>query len=193
MATLVVGPFYLSGALGLDAAVVGLVLSVGPIVVALAGVPAGRIADRYGAERMTIAGLVGIAVGSFILSMLPATLGIPGYIAPLVVITVGYALFQTANNTAVMSDIPPDQRGVISGMLNLSRNLGLITGASVMGAVFALASATADITTARPESVATGMRITFAVAAVLIVVALVLAAGSRAFATSPPPQRQARG
>ena len=40
-----------------------------------------------------------------------------------------------------MTDIRPDQRGGISGMLNLSRNLGLITGASVMGAVFALASA----------------------------------------------------
>src|SRR4051794_27221696 len=71
MATLVVGPFYLSGALGLDAAVVGLVLSVGPLVVALTGVPAGRIADRFGAERMIIAGLVGIAAGSFLLSMFP--------------------------------------------------------------------------------------------------------------------------
>ena len=111
--------------------------------------------------------------------MMPATLGIPGYVAPIVVITAGYALFQTANNTAVMTDIRPDQRGVISGMLNLSRNLGLITGASVMGAVFALASATIDITTARPEAVATGMRITFAVAAMLIVVALAIAAGSR--------------
>src|SRR6266851_688641 len=178
MATLVVGPFYLSRALGLDAAVVGIVLSVGPLVAALTGMPAGRIADRFGAQRMTIAGLIGIAAGSFILSMMPATLGIPGYIAPIVV-TVFYALFQTANNTAVMTDIRPDQRGVISGMLNLSRNLGLITGASVMGAVFALASATIDITTARPEAVATGMRITFAVAAILILVALAIAVGSR--------------
>jgi MFS family permease len=183
MATLVVGPFYLSRALGLDAALVGIVLSVGPLVVAATGVPAGRIADRFGALRMTIVGLVGIATGSFILSMIPATLGIPGYIAPIVVIAAGYALFQTANNTAVMTDIRPDRRGVISGMLNLSRNLGLITGASVMGAVFALASATIDITTARPEAVATGMRITFAVAGFLIVIALAIAVGSRALAT----------
>jgi hypothetical protein len=82
-----------------------------------------------------------------------------------------------------MTDIRPDQRGVISGMLNLSRNLGLITGASAMGAVFACASATIDITTARPEAVANGMRITFAVAAILIAVALVIAAGGRALAT----------
>jgi hypothetical protein len=108
---------------------------------------------------------------------------ISGYVTPVVVITAGYALFQAANNTAVMTDIRPDQRGVVSGMLNLSRNLGLITGASVMGAVFALASATIDITTARPAAVATGVRITFAVAAILIVVALAVAVGSRALAT----------
>ena len=185
MATLVVGPFYLSRALGLDAALVGLVLSVGPLAAALTGVPAGRVADRFGAQRVTIVGLTGIAAGSFMLSVAPATLGITGYIAPIVVVTAGYALFQTANNTAVMTEIRPDQRGVMSGMLNLSRNLGLITGASVMGAVFALASATIDITTARPEAVAAGMRTTFAVAAMLIVVALAVAVGSRALATRP--------
>ncbi|MFF0066467.1 MFS transporter [Streptomyces sp. NPDC005279] len=180
MATLVVGPFYLSRTLGLDEALVGLVLSVGPLVTALTGVPAGRIADRFGAQRMTIVGLIGIAAGSFILSMMSATPSISGYLGPIVVITVGYATFQTANNTAVMADIRPDQRGVTSGMLNLSRNLGLITGTSVMGAVFALASATTDVTTAPSEAVATGMRFTFAVAAILIVVALAIALRSRA-------------
>jgi len=180
MATLVVGPFYLSHALGLTAAHVGLVMSVGPVVAALTAGPAGRIADHFGAQRIAIAGLIGLAAGSLILSMLPATLGISGYIAPMVIITAGYALFQTANITAVMKDIQPDQRGVISGMLNLSRNLGLITGTSVMGAVFATATATIDITTARPEAVATGMRITFAVAAVLIIIALAIALASHA-------------
>jgi predicted MFS family arabinose efflux permease len=118
--------------------------------------------DRFGAPRTTIAGLGGMAAGCFLLSMMPATLGVPGYIAPIVVTTIGYSLFQTANNTAVMAEVLPDQRGVVSGLLNLSRNLGLITGASVMGAVFALA----------------GMRATFVVAALLIVGALAIAEGS---------------
>lgn len=48
-----------------------------------------------------------------------------------------------------------------------------------MGAVFALASAATDITTARPESVAAGMRVTFALAAGLIVVAIAAALASR--------------
>jgi MFS family permease len=179
MATLVVGPFYLSNALELGAALVGIVMSVGPVVVALTGVPAGRIVDRLGAGCMTILGLIAMAAGSLMLSMIPASLGVPGYIFPIVVITLGYGSFQTANNTAVMKDVRQNQRGVISGMLSLSRNLGLVTGASVMGAVFALASGTSDIAAARPTDVATGMRTTFAVAATLIIVALVIAIKSQ--------------
>lgn len=179
MATLVVGPFYLARALGLDAALVGLVLSVGPLVVALTSVPSGRMADRFGARRTTTLGLAGMAAGAFTLSMLPTLSGIPGYIAPIVVITASYALFQTANNTAVMAGVGADQRGAMSGLLNLSRNLGLITGASVMGAVFTLASATTDITSAHPEAVASGMRTTFGVAAALIAAALAITIGPR--------------
>ena len=88
-------------------------------------------------------------------------------------------------------DVHRDQRGVISGMLNLSRNLGLVTGASLMGAVFALASAATDITAADPAAVGTGMRITFAVAAALIVVALAIAAVSHALSRrAVPPNRE---
>ncbi len=187
MATLVVGPFYLAHGLGLEAVVVGLVLAVGPCVAALTGVPAGRIADRFGAQRMTVAGLIAMAVGCLALSVLPRTVGIGGYVVPMVVITLGYAVFQTANNTTVMTDVAPDQRGVVSGMLNLSRNLGLITGASALGAVFALVSQAADIATAQPEAVAHGMRVTFAVALGLIVVALCVAP-TRPSAIDRPPQ-----
>ena len=152
MATLVVGPFYLSGALALDAAHVGLVMSSGPLVAALTGVPAGRLVDRFGAIRMSIVGLVGMVIGSALLPILPTSLGVPGYIAPLVLITAGYAQFQAANNTAVMTNSGPDQRGVLSGMLNLSRNLGLITGASLMGTVFAFGAATTNVLTAHSAS-----------------------------------------
>jgi MFS family permease len=183
MATLVVGPFYLARGLGLNAAVVGLTLSAGPVLSALSGVPAGRLVDRLGAPLTVIAGLIAMLIGAAALSVLPPLFGIAGYLAAITVLTPGYALFQAANNTAVMSDIPADIRGVTSGLLNLSRNLGLITGASVMGAVFALAAATADISTAPPAAVATGMQATFAVAALLVGVALIIALASRSRAT----------
>jgi MFS family permease len=184
----VVGPFHLAGALGLSPAAVGLVVSVGPLVVALAGVPAGRLTDRFGARPMSIAGLAAIASGCALLAMLPATLGIAGYVTPLIVITAGYALFQTANNTDVMADVPADRRGVMSGLVNLARNLGLITGASVMGAVFAGAVGAIDIAAVQPGAVATGTRITFAVAAALMAGALCIAIAGRRV---PQPDRVA--
>lgn len=158
MATLVVGPFHLSRAFALDAAAVGAVMSIGPIAAALLGVPAGRIVDRFGARRSTLFGLAGIAGGAALLALLPETLGVPGYVAPIVAITASYALFQAANNTAIMRDVGADRRGLVSGALTLSRNLGLIGGTSIMGAVFGAA----------------GMHVTFAVGAALIVLTLAL-------------------
>jgi EmrB/QacA subfamily drug resistance transporter len=176
MATLVIGPFYLHDALALDSAQIGLAMSVGPIVSALTGVPAGRMVDRLGAQRISIAGLISMAAGCTALAMAQTSQGIAGYIAPLVFTTAGYALFQAANNTAVMTNIHADQRGVISGMLNLSRNLGLITGASAMGAVFAFAASPTGSTASSPVAAAQGMQMTFATAAILVVLALVIAA-----------------
>ncbi len=182
MATLVVGPFYLSLALGLAAAQVGLVMSAGPVAAALAGMPAGRLVDRFGAQRMTVAGLLAIASGSLALALVPAARGVAGYIIPMVVVTIGFSVFQAANNTAVMASVPADRRGAVSGMLNLSRNLGFVVGASAMGAVFTLASGAVDITAAQPAAVATGMRVTFGVAAALVAIAWAVAWSRRSVA-----------
>lgn len=183
MATLVVGPFYLSGALALDAAAIGLVMSTGPLVAALAGVPAGRAVDRFSSRRVGVAGLVAMAAGSVVLPYLATKFGVPGYIAPLSTITAGYALFQASNNTAVMQDIHASQRGVAGGLISLARNLGLITGASLMGAVFAVGIGATDMATAHPAALDSGLRLTFAVAAALIGMALFFGSLAQRLAT----------
>ncbi|WP_343056502.1 MFS transporter [Achromobacter pestifer] len=179
MTTLVVGPFYLAGALGLDAARVGLVMSCGPAIAALAGVPAGRGVDRYGAQRMMRAALVVMAAGATILPLVSVEFGAIGYVAPLGVITAGYALFQAANSSAVMTCAGTDQRGAVSGVLNLSRNLGFITGASLMGAVFAATSGGGDLRFSLPAALTAGLRWTYGLAAVLLLVALAIAAAGQ--------------
>jgi MFS family permease len=174
MATLVVGPFYLSRALGLSAAHVGLAMAIGPVVAALAGMPAGRAVDRFGTQVTTLGGLFGIAAGCIVLSLAPLSLSVPGYVAAVGLITAHYALFQAANNTAVLRDAGAGQQGLVSGTLNLSRHLGLVLGTSLLGAVFSSASGARDVAAAPPDAVAFGMRATFGVAAALVFLAFAL-------------------
>ena len=150
-------------------------MTVGPVVSTLTGVPAGRIVDALGPWRVGVVGLAVMAVGTLGLALLPAIFGVAGYIGAVAVLTPGYQLFQAANTTRVMARAAPDQRGVLSGLLNLSRNLGLVTGASVMGAVFAFGAGGADVTLAGPAEVAAALRVTFLVALALVAGALGLA------------------
>lgn len=166
MTTLVVGPFYLAHAFGLDATAVGLAMGLGPVAAAFAGIPAGRLVDCFGTRPIVLAGLVGLACATLGLSLMPTAYGVPGYLVCIVAMTVHFSLFQAANNTAVMSDVPPQQKGVVSGLLNLSRNLGFITGASLMGALYGSA--------AKVNAVA-GIHAAFTVAAVLVGSALAIA------------------
>ena len=178
MSTLVVGPFFLAFALGLDEARIGLVLAVGPAVAALSGVPAGRLTDRHGAGRVLVMGLVQTVLGLLCLAILPRTFGVGGYVAALILLTPGFQLFLAANNTAVMAGAAADHRGRLSGLLGLSRNLGLMTGASAMSTLFVLFLGTGDAAEAPASDVAHAFSMTFAGAAMLGMITLGLACWS---------------
>ncbi len=179
MTTLVVGPFYLSLGLGLSATLVGLVMAIGPIVSIASGVPSGHLVDAWGAGRVLAGGLALLAVGALLLAILPDCLGVLGYVIAIIVLTPGYQLFQAANNTAALLDVPVDRRGTVSGLLALSRNTGLIAGASLMGAVFAWAVGTDDFSSASLVALGTGMRLTFLLAGGLMLAAMGVAFGGR--------------
>jgi MFS family permease len=188
MATLTVGPFYLTGALGLTAPQAGLVMAVGPVASILSGQPAGRLVDRFGSGRVLGLGLGLLAVGAAGLALLPGFAGVAGYALALAVLTPGYQLFQAANNTQALAERPEALRGTVSGLLALSRNLGLIAGASGLGAVFALGAGSGDLAQAGPEALTQGLRLTFLTGAALALVALGLTRRSGFAAAVPSPK-----
>ena len=186
MTTLVVGPFYLSLGLGLTAAQVGFVMAVGPVISIFSGVPSGRLVDTWGSDRMLAIGLGLLATGALLLAFLPNAIGIAGYVLSILVLTPGYQLFQAANNTAALADVAKPRRGTVSGLLGLSRNIGLIAGASAMGAVFTFGVGTDEFTRATPLAISSGMRLTFLVAGAMMLAAIAVALGSRNFAQGAP-------
>src|SRR5690606_14081180 len=107
---------------------------------AIVGLPAGRLVDRKGSTVVTSFGLWTLLAGTVAMMILPGKVGVAGYVLSLILITSGYALFQTANNTSLMAGADNEERGVTSALLSLGRNSGLIIGASAMGALFALGS-----------------------------------------------------
>lgn len=172
MTTLVVGPFYLSLGLGLKETLVGFIMAIGPVISIFSGVPSGRLVDAWGSSRVLAIGLALMAAGAFLLAFLPNIMGIVGYVLSIIVLTPGYQLFQSANNTAALASVPADRRGTVSGLLSLSRNIGLIGGASVMGAVFASGVGTEKLAHAGPVAIASGMQLTFLLAGATIAVAI---------------------
>ncbi len=171
--TFIVGPFYLTHVLGLTPGEMGLAMSAGPLVSASTGIPAGRLVDRLGFTTMTRIGLLGMALGLIAFIFAPGLFGVAGYVGANILVTAHYALYQAANNTSLMRDVAPEQRGIVGGMVSLSRNLGLVTGAAMLGAVFAIAAG-GDATTAAAGDVAFAMRVTFGTAAGMIAAALAL-------------------
>lgn len=136
MGILIIGPFYLTLGLGLTTAQMGLVMSVGPITSALSGMPAGRLTEKLGPQRTVVFGLSGMIIATAAMAGLPYLFGLSGFILAFMVLTPSYQVFLAALNTSVMERTLEHDQGVTSGLLNLSRNLGFILGASTMGAVF---------------------------------------------------------
>jgi len=186
MTTLVVGPFYLGIGLGLPPAKVGFVMAVGPVISIVSGVPSGRLVDAWGSNRMLAIGLALLATGAFLLALLPNGIGVAGYVLSIMVLTPGYQLFQAANNTAALADVTKDRRGTVSGLLGLSRNIGLIAGASAMGAIFAIGVGSEELARATASAIAAGMRLTFLLAGAMMLVAIGVAFVDRKLAKRPP-------
>ncbi|MBK0004557.1 MFS transporter [Erwinia sp. S38] len=170
MTTMVVGPFYLAAGLHLSPRQSGMLMALGPLVAVATGLPAGQLVDRIGSPRATACSLLAVAAGCGLLTELPQAMGRSGYAIGLMLLTAGYALFQAANNTALLKGADPARRGRVSGMLNLSRNLGFIAGAGLMATVYA----TAGRDLPAVDAASRGLSVTFGLAAGMVLLALIV-------------------
>jgi len=138
--TVTLPPFYLSKAAHYSLVKVGLIMSFGPLLTVAFSVSAGKIADRYGAKNVIFYAVLLIAAGCFCMSTITPAEGIISYLWRAGIIAMGLNFFKTPNETFIMDVAKPDQRGLLSSSLSLSRILGQITGTAVMGVIFAILS-----------------------------------------------------
>ncbi|HEX3794093.1 MAG TPA: DHA2 family efflux MFS transporter permease subunit [Acidimicrobiales bacterium] len=131
-------PFYLERGLGLSAARAGLELMALPVCFGVVAPLAGRLADRVGARPLAVSGMALVSGGLLLAALLRPT-GTGPFVVLLAVIGAGLGLFTSPNNAAIMGAAPPQQAGMASGLLNMTRGMGTALGLALTGLVFATA------------------------------------------------------
>jgi len=121
-------PFYLQGILNYKPAQVGLILMVFPIAMAIVAPLSGHASDKFGPMVLTTSGLVITGLGLFYFSTLTATTNFYQILPGSILTGVGAGMFQSPNNSSVMSSVPPRKLGIAGGINSLVRNLGMVIG-----------------------------------------------------------------
>ena len=124
-------PFYLEAG-GMKPSRVGLLMLVPPLLLMLAGPYCGRLSDSRGYDRISW-------LGSAVLLVAALCQGLSGSVAVgLVGIGLGRALFQAANNAAVLSQAPKETGTVASGLLSIARVCGQALGSILAGTLWGM-------------------------------------------------------
>lgn len=182
--SLLITPFFLEQVKQYPTAKVGLLLAVSPVVSGAIAPLSGALSDRFGTRLMGSIGLSVMVSGCLAISTFNAQLTESGYVASYLLYGIGFGIFRSPNDSSVMGAVPNERLGIASGLLSLTRTLGVNVGVSLIGAVFGAISANiapnTDITTAPAEAVVAGFQGSFRLAALILGGAVIATAiGSR--------------
>ncbi len=126
----VVGPFYFEGVLGYYPSQVGLVFLINPAVMVIVAPAAGALYDRYPKRNFSSAGMLITSLAFLMLAYFAITRQVPGMLFAFVLFGIGVGLFQSPNNTTIMSALPRQHMAVASSVTATGRNLGMALGVS---------------------------------------------------------------
>ncbi|WP_179401659.1 MFS transporter [Burkholderia guangdongensis] len=132
-------PFWLQGALGFSQVQTGLYMTPWPLVIVVAAPVAGRLSDRYSAGILGGVGLALFAAGLLSLATVGAHPDTIGIVWRMALCGVGFGLFQSPNNRAILSSAPRARSGGAAGMLGTARLSGQTLGAALVALIFGVA------------------------------------------------------
>jgi EmrB/QacA subfamily drug resistance transporter len=173
-------PFYLIQGRDLGADRAGLLLTAQPIVMAIAAPLSGMLSDRMGSRLLSTLGMTILAGGLFLLSRLGPQSPPGQVVAALGVVGLGTGSFISPNSSALMGSAPRHRQGIAAGVLATARNVGMVLGVGLAGAILTTVMAQGNNSTAALfRGVSAGFVAAVGVAILGVVASAVRGAGAK--------------
>lgn len=160
-------PVFLRNELGMTPAAAGFILMAYPLALILAAPLFGRLSDKHGILPILAAGLQ-LMIGTLLaLGFVSPAYPLALLIALIVLLGASMGMITSPNNSLVMRETPQEHLGIISSILALSRNLGMMFGTVAGGGLLAAGSGASSLH---------GYRSVFAVCCLLVAASFIATA-----------------
>jgi EmrB/QacA subfamily drug resistance transporter len=121
-------PFYLQDVRSYTPQYTGVILMIYPLILTVVAPVSGHLSDQIGSEILTFIGLVLISLGLLLMSTLTENSALLTMVLFIGTMSIGMGLFQSPNNSLIMSTVAEDKLGIAGSVNALIRNLGMVCG-----------------------------------------------------------------
>ncbi|AWB45487.1 MFS transporter [Paenibacillus sp. CAA11] len=162
-------PVFLRSELGMTAAQAGLMMMGYPLALIIVAPLSGSWSDKQGPLPLLGAGLAAMIGSVVTLGFMTPSFPVTVIILLVILLGASMGMITSPNNSLVMDRVEKPSLGLISSLLALSRNLGMMLGTAVGGALVTLPVSTAGNSTASGTA---GIHQVFAVCSILLICGL---------------------
>ncbi|WP_390881777.1 MFS transporter [Alteromonas oceanisediminis] len=167
---------YLQFIQGSSPAHTGQILLLQALSMAIVAPFAGKLADRFEPRVIATTGCVIVGAGFALLNGISPSTSTAYISGSLLLIGIGFGLFSTPNNNAIMGAASRDEVGVASASMNLSRTIGNLFGMSLVNLMMHHYLGDASLTSAKNAELMTTISLAFTMSLVFVMVACVTSA-----------------
>jgi EmrB/QacA subfamily drug resistance transporter len=144
-------PFYLQNILHYSATEMGWILIASSTMIVLFAPLAGWLSDRVGSRLLCTVGSALIVVAQYFIASLSLDSSIPRIVAPLLLSGLGWAAFNSPNQSAILGSVPRGKVGIATGMNTTTARTGGAIGVALSASVFTYGLSFAGLSAAQIE------------------------------------------
>ncbi len=145
-------PFYLQDVLHFTPTHMGWMIIANSAIIVMVAPLAGWLSDRMGSRLLCTIGSSIIVIGQFFIASLSVDSSVPRILFPLLLIGLGWALFNSPNQSAILGSVPRDKVGTASGMNTTTARTGGAMGVALCATLFTYGLAAAGLSQAQVQS-----------------------------------------